>query len=150
MKGDAREVTEFRKIIRHRAQEYCPVTGRTGAAWILLKDNGPGGRAGAVPEGVGFRILRHEVAGFFTEVGDGTRFGKREWTTGILFFEIGHGFGEEWSEVTGLFEEDGLEGEAAGLVEEAYVACGELGSFGSRLINNGNADAMPVPDKGNF
>ena len=28
MKGDAGEVTEFRKVIRHGAQEYCPVTGR--------------------------------------------------------------------------------------------------------------------------
>ena len=28
MKGDAGEVTEFRKIIQHGAQEYCPVTGR--------------------------------------------------------------------------------------------------------------------------
>ena len=105
---------------------------------------------GTVPKGVGFWILRHEVAGFFTEVGDGTRFGKREWTAGILFFEIGHCFGEKWSEGTGIFEVDGLEGEAAGLVEEADVACGELGSCGSGLINNGNADAMPVPDKGNF
>jgi hypothetical protein len=50
----------------------------------------------------------------------------------------------------GIFEVDGLEGEAAGLVEEADVACGELGSFGSGLINYGNADAMTVSDKGNF
>ena len=105
---------------------------------------------GTVPEGVGFWILRYEVAGFFAEVGDGTRFRERECTAGILFFEIGHGFGEEWSEGTGIFEVDCLEGEAAGLVEEADVACGELGSFGSGLINDGNADAMPVPDKGNF
>ena len=105
---------------------------------------------GTVPEGVGFRILRYEVAGFFAEVGDCARFGKREWTAGILFFEIGHGFGKEWSEGRRIFEVDGMEGEAAGLVKEADVACGELGSFGSGLINDGNADAMPVPDKGNF
>ena len=150
MKSDAREVTELRKIIRHGAKEYCPVTGRKGEAWIIFKDNGPGGRAGAVPEGVGFGILRHKVAGFFAEVGDGTRFGKREWTAGILFFEIGHGFGEECSEGAGIFEVNGLEGEAARLVEEADVACGELGSFGSGLINYGNTDAMTVSDKGNF
>ena len=150
MKSDAREVTELRKIIRHGAKDYCPVTGRKGEAWIILNDNGPGGRAGAVPEGVGFGILRHKVAGFFAEVGDGTRFGQGEWTAGILFFEIGHGFGKEWSEGRRIFEVDGMEGEAAGLVKEADVACGELGSFGSGLINYGNADAMTVSDKGNF
>ena len=112
MKSDAREVTELRKIIRHGAKEYRPVTGRKGEARIILKDNGPGGRAGAVPEGVGFGILRHKVAGFFAEVGDCARFGKREWTAGILFFEIGHGFGKEWSEGRRIFEVDGMEGEA--------------------------------------
>ena len=103
-----------------------------------------------MPEGVGFGILRHKVAGFFAEVGDGTRFGKGDWTAGILFFEIGHSFGKKWSEGKGIFEVDSLEGEAAGLVEEADIACGELGSFGSGLINYGNTDAMTVSDKGNF
>lgn len=32
MKSDAREVTELRKIIRHGAEEYCPVTRRKGEA----------------------------------------------------------------------------------------------------------------------
>ena len=95
----------------------------------MINDS-PGGGAGAFREGHLIGSLRGEVADFLAEVGDGSGLGGAERRAGIFFFELRHGVGEERSEGAGVFEVDGLEGEAALLIEEADVAGGKAGGFG--------------------
>ena len=150
VESDAGEVGEFCKVIRHGAEKDGAVSGREGERRIVLKDDRPGGGIGAVPKSVGFGILRDEVAGFFAEVGDGSGFGKGEWSAGIFFFKTGHGLGEEWTKAWWICKENCLEGEASGLVEEADVTGGELGCFRSGIVDDGDADTMAVADEGDF
>ena len=49
-----------------------------------------------------------------------------------------------------VFEEEGLQGEAALLVEEADIAGGEAGGLGRGVSDDCDAEAVTVPDEGYF
>ncbi len=115
-----------------------------------MVDDGPGGITGGLPELVIGGIVGSKEADFFAEVGDGTGVGGGEVTARVVVFEVGECFGEEGGEGDGIFEVEGLEGEAAVLIEEADVAGGEGGGFGGRIGDDGNAVAMAVADEGGF
>jgi hypothetical protein len=68
----------------------------------------------------------------------------------VLFFEVGHGVGKKGAEGAGIFEKEGLQGEATLLVEESDVAGGEAGGFGGGVVDESDADAMAVSDEGGF
>jgi len=133
-----------------RVEEDAAVSGGEFYGTRIFVDDGPSGGAGAFPEGVFLWVLGDEVAGFFTEVGDGSGVGGGEGATWVAFFKVGHGLGEEGGKAEGIFGEDALEGEAALLVEEADVAGGEVGGFGRGVIDEGDADAVAVSDEGGF
>ena len=115
-----------------------------------MVDDGPGGGAGALPEGDPVWDLSAEVADLFAEVGDGSGFGGAERRTRVFFFEFCHGVGQERSKGAGIVEVNGLEREAALLIEETDVAGGEVGGFGRGIVDDGNANAMAVTDEGCF
>lgn len=113
-------------------------------------NDGPGGGADALPEGVVFRVLRNEVFRFAAEVGDGTGLGRGERAARVICFKIGHRLGEEGTEYARDFHEESLQREATLLVEEADVAGGKAGGLGRRVVNDGDAEAMAVAHEGCF